>query len=297
MNNITIIKCDRLVRPGFTIVELLVVISIIALLIALLLPALARARQLTEGLACESNLRTLGQLTVEYSNTYKNALPASMIWPEYQSWQQDIFGFRIGSEVLDQNGTIGFAGYQTPVQKASLEQPWAAMFWCPSAILPLSLSAFGSEYAANANALSWWTDPRYGTPNPWPVASKVKRPADVIAYGDSNQIYSWGGTWPLFSWGFDPAENYVGQPWPPYAPSYNPTAVIPPTFVEPGFGTIDGNTDYYPGVGPWVNGVGLRYRHELNSTGNGYANAVFFDGHAQQISEDGLRQMNVVVTQ
>ncbi len=72
-------KSNRFRQPlhGFTLVELLVVISIIALLISLLLPALAKAR--ADGLAviCESNLRQIGTGVQEYAQEYENAiLPA-----------------------------------------------------------------------------------------------------------------------------------------------------------------------------------------------------------------------------
>src|SRR5688572_5921279 len=62
-------------RAAFTLVELLVVIGVIAILVALLLPALNKARQQAITLKCLANLRTLGQATAMYISQYKGAFP------------------------------------------------------------------------------------------------------------------------------------------------------------------------------------------------------------------------------
>ncbi len=60
---------------GFTLVELLVVIAVVALLIGVLLPALGRARQAAQNAGSGSNLRQLGQGLAMYGNDYDNELP------------------------------------------------------------------------------------------------------------------------------------------------------------------------------------------------------------------------------
>jgi prepilin-type N-terminal cleavage/methylation domain-containing protein len=62
-------------RKGFTLVELLVVIAIIALLMGILMPALARVRQIAFRMVCGSNLSGVGRAMLIYANDYDNDFP------------------------------------------------------------------------------------------------------------------------------------------------------------------------------------------------------------------------------
>jgi prepilin-type N-terminal cleavage/methylation domain-containing protein/prepilin-type processing-associated H-X9-DG protein len=78
--------CPR--SGGFTLVELLVVIGIIALLISILLPALSSARGQAMRLKCSANLRTLGQVIFQYANENKGYIPRDYTWgdPAHRFW-------------------------------------------------------------------------------------------------------------------------------------------------------------------------------------------------------------------
>ncbi len=70
-------------RPAFTVIELIVVMSIIILLIAMLLPALRNAREVAREAICASNMKQVVNANLSYANDNDGSIPANryMPWP------------------------------------------------------------------------------------------------------------------------------------------------------------------------------------------------------------------------
>lgn len=143
-------------RNAFTLVELLVVIGIIALLIAILLPTLSRAREAARRANCLSNLRQLHHSFVFYSLGFKDQVP---------------LGYRAGSKQF--NSMIYSNGPKSLVVVGVLHRYQAFQnpqtFYCPSETNPRQM--FATEQ------------------NPWPPGPEGVGTSNVYAgYGCRPEI-------------------------------------------------------------------------------------------------------------
>jgi len=77
-------RINRPARPAFTLVELLVVVGIIAILIAILMPALRRAKEAANGAQCMSNQRQLMMAFLMFANEHKGHLPGNYWDSQFQ---------------------------------------------------------------------------------------------------------------------------------------------------------------------------------------------------------------------
>jgi prepilin-type N-terminal cleavage/methylation domain-containing protein/prepilin-type processing-associated H-X9-DG protein len=184
----------RRVCRAFTLIELLVVIAIIAILAAMLLPALAAAKQKARQVNCVSNLKQMALANQMYRDDYKTFYyydPATLWLNELITYQSQVTAVRLcpGS---DTNGAVGSGAADT------------AWLW--------GGNMFGG-YALNG----WF----YGASNPGPgfvptgtpfkSESSVLYPSTTPTFGDAE----WVDAWP------DPTDT-------PAASFYQPTLTASP---------------------------------------------------------------------
>ncbi len=199
---------DRNSRQGFTLIELLVVIAIIAILAALLLPALSRAKEMTRSVQCKSNLHQVGLALGMYIQDNGGK------YPEFRQ----LGGEWDGS--LNEQGIPYYLASWVPLL-LPYESGASAVFLCPSTMGQPTPARFapdfdprvpfwsGPTYDYNTRGtdrqnsrlrlgLAWaicfrwpWGDPGLGTNDVNDVLeTQVKVPSDMIAFSEPSCGFS-----------------------------------------------------------------------------------------------------------
>jgi len=246
---------------GFTLVELLVVIGIIAVLISILLPTLARARQTANLVSCQSNFRQVYGGIMFYANENKGYLPFASTpggWglsgtnPQIELELSEL----LGKKVVDL-GQGPLSPVFTCTEAISLSNgPGSA--WAPGMIRTMTFNprAFpGYDSLATATIAKAW---------PQRKLSSIRNSADKIAFWDGPQIPSWNMT-------VEPERIFLDN----WRWNWDHEFVDPP--VHGGFGRWDTAIDTGANVdnGWWA--CSVRFRHMNNTT----TPVAFFDGHVE----------------